>query len=196
MVPICAVLAQWKPVGEGFTWGDPRKADTRDAVHVWRNKQPVPMDGRCFVQLVVHANRRGLAFSETQYGARQQPVHHRGHGTAPGDIAATPGDDKIGDRAGAVKRGGRARRGSPCMGWGQCVQRRPRTRSGAGLQKAAARIQVISLQLLAQRRHSSTHSRMSPTCSQLFAHASQASAQIRQTRPCMGESLSMKLAEV
>src|SRR5450759_732953 len=59
-----------------------------------------------------------------------------------------------------------------------------------------ARIHVIVLQLLAQRRHSSTHSRISPTCSQLLAHASHASAQTAQTRPCNGEPLSMKFADV
>ena len=55
---------------------------------------------------------------------------------------------------------------------------------------------AILRQLSAQARHCRTHSSMSPTCSQLLAHASQTSAQARQVCLCSGVPISMKCAEV
>ena len=46
VVPVGAALAQLKTVGKGFAWGDAFEADTWHTVHLIRQQDAVPVNGR------------------------------------------------------------------------------------------------------------------------------------------------------
>ena len=54
VIPVRARLRRAKAIGEGFTRPDARKTDARDAIHVERQQNAVPVDGGIFVQGVGH----------------------------------------------------------------------------------------------------------------------------------------------
>src|SRR3546814_9484603 len=58
VIPVGAVLDDWELVGEGGPWLDAREADAGHAVHVERQDEAVPVDGRVLIERVLDVDAR------------------------------------------------------------------------------------------------------------------------------------------
>ena len=74
VVPIGATLSDTEAVGEGLPWLDAVVAEARDAVHVGRHQEAVPVDRRVLVEIVPDPEDRLLALPQAQERAGDHPV--------------------------------------------------------------------------------------------------------------------------
>ena len=105
VVPVGAGLIHGKPILECLARTDAREAQPRDAVHLRRQDDAVPVDRGVFGESVVHADDRLISLAEAQHGARHGTVDC--HGARATAIYA---NSRLGDRevvlAHAIWRGG------------------------------------------------------------------------------------------
>ena len=105
VVPVRPVLAQPIAIREGLAGCNAGEADTRDAIHLRRHEEAVPMDGAAFLQLVGHADRHGFALTKPQRGTGQHAVDHSGRGASPVNSKRRLGDHEFCTRSGTVQPG-------------------------------------------------------------------------------------------
>src|SRR3546814_5645614 len=75
VIPVGAVLDDWELVGEGGPWLDAREADAGHAVHVERQDEAVPVDGRVLIERVLDVDAGILPFTQTDEWGRENAVH-------------------------------------------------------------------------------------------------------------------------
>ena len=93
MVPVGARLDDWKLVDEGLAGLDAREADPRNAIHLERHQNAVPVDGGVFVEGVGDGDADPLAFLQAKERPRYGAVD--GYGMA---ALAVDGDRRVADR--------------------------------------------------------------------------------------------------
>src|SRR5215470_2227880 len=79
MKPIGATLLDWKAICESFPGLDPREAHAGHAVHVWGEKQSVPVNRRIFFQTVRDPQRRLLTFFQPNHWTRDCSIDRHRH---------------------------------------------------------------------------------------------------------------------
>ena len=78
VVPISAVLLHFKAIDKSLARFDTSKADTRHAIHLIGQQNPVPVDRGIFSQQVFYADGDDLALAPAQRGARQAAIDQGG----------------------------------------------------------------------------------------------------------------------
>ncbi|MNN06229.1 hypothetical protein D3C81_1190120 [compost metagenome] len=74
VVPVGAVLVDLEPVFIHAIRSDAMEAQARYAVHVCRQNDPVPVDGRVLFQAIAHTQRDCVALSPAKNRSRQRAV--------------------------------------------------------------------------------------------------------------------------
>ena len=80
VVPVGAGLPDREFVDEGLARLDAREADPRDAVHLERQQNAMPVDRGVLVQRIGHRQACGLTLAKSQQRCRQKTID--GHGMA------------------------------------------------------------------------------------------------------------------
>ena len=75
MIPVCAVLRDGEAIGEGVTCANAREADARNAIHMERHKQTVPVNTGVDIQHIMDAQRNVVALTEANERRRDSAVY-------------------------------------------------------------------------------------------------------------------------
>ena len=74
VVPIRAVLAQRESIRERLPWSDPPETHAGNTIHVGWENQPMPVNGRVFVEPIVNPKDGVFSFFEPQRRAGDRAV--------------------------------------------------------------------------------------------------------------------------